>query len=181
MSNNMIVFPMGPVLVGAAFPLTGLPDLPGAGKVDPAKQQQRQQPQQQSQPQPPPQLGPFAPEMLTRLRDLDPQQRELFMQRLIQQRQIRQQQQRQQQQQQQTGAPPQEAPAPGVGMHNMSPFMNAANLPMNMFGVQGPNGGGGGVPQRQAGGGVRPGGGPGTVNYEMMQSFIQRSDGSSRQ
>jgi mediator of RNA polymerase II transcription subunit 25 len=26
-----------------------------------------------------------------------------------------------------------QAPAPGVGMQNMSPFSNAANLPMNMF------------------------------------------------
>lgn len=60
-----------------------------------------------------------------------------------------------------------QAPAPGVGMQNMSPFSNGANLPMNMFG-------GGGVPQRQISGGMHLGG-VGTVNSEMMQSFMQRN------
>lgn len=188
MSNNMIVFPMNNVLVGAAFPLTGLPDLPGSSKVDAPKpqvqmqpQQQQQQPQQQpqlqqqpqSQPQlhQPPQLQPpgvFTPEMLTRLQGLDPQQQRHFMQQLALQQQIRQ-RQRQMQQQLQTGAMQQEVPAPalGVGMQNMSPFSNGANLPMNMFG-------GGGVPQRQISAGMHLGG-VGTVNSEMMQSFMQRN------
>jgi mediator of RNA polymerase II transcription subunit 25 len=68
----------------------------------------------------------------------------------------------------------------------MSPFSNAANLPMNMFvgcsivRVCGDiliirhEQGGGGVPQRQIGGGMHLGG-VGTVNSEMMQSFMQRS------
>ncbi|KAG2756836.1 hypothetical protein P692DRAFT_20790624 [Suillus brevipes Sb2] len=190
MSPNMIVFPMNNGLVGAVFPVTGLPDLPGSSKVDAPKPQLQLQPQQQSQsqpqpqqqPQPQPQLqqlqppGVFTPDMLTRLQGLDPQQQRLFMQQLMvqqrnrqQQRQQLQQQHQQQQQRQQTGAMQQEvqAPAPGVGMQNMSPFSNAANLPMNMFG-------GGGVPQRQIGGGMHLGG-MGTVNSEMMQSFMQRS------
>lgn len=181
MSPNMIVFPMNNGLVGAVFPVTGLPDLPGSSKADAPKPQ----PQQQSQPQPQPQQqlqqlqppGVFTPEMLTRLQGLDPQQQRLFMQQLMLQQQNRQRQrqqlhhhqQQQQQQRQQTGAMQQEvqAPAPGVGMQNMSPFSNAANLPMNMFG-------GGGVPQRHIGGGMHLGG-MGTVNSEMMQSFMQRN------
>ncbi|KAG1726263.1 uncharacterized protein EDB91DRAFT_1254405 [Suillus paluster] len=179
-TNNMIVFPMGNVLAGAVFPLTGLPDLPTSGKVDVLKPQL--QPQSQPQPQLQPQPGTFSHNQLqgldhkvqTQLQGLDPQQQIRFLQQFA-----RQQQMRQRQQQQQTGAPQQEAPAPapgpgpGVGMQNMSPFSsNAANQPMNMFG-------GGGVHQRQFNGGMHPGG---TVNFEMMQSFIQRSaDGSNRQ
>lgn len=198
MSNNMIVFPMSNGLTGAVFPVTGLPDLPGSGKVDAPKPQPQPQlqpqpqpqlqpqpqPQLQSQPQPQPQSQPqhqsgvFAPEMLTRLQGLDPQQQRYFMQQLALQQQMRQRQRQQPQQPQQTGAMQQEVPAPtpgpGVGMQNMSPFLNGANLPMNMFG-------GGGVPQRQISGGMYPGG-AGTVNHEMMQSFMQRSaDGSGRQ
>lgn len=141
-------------LVGAVFPVTGLPDLPGSSKVDAPKPQMQMQPQQQLQPQQQPQQQPqlqqlqppggFAPEMLTRLQGLDPQQQRLFMQQLMVQQQNRQrqrqqlqhhQQQQLQQHRQQTGAMQQEvqAPVPGVGMQNMSPFSNAANLPMNMF------------------------------------------------
>lgn len=178
MSHNMIVFPMRDTLVGAVFPLTGLPDLPGSSKADAPKPQMQMQPQQQPQPQmqmqPQPQLQPpgvFTPEMLTRLQGLDPQQQRHFMQQLALQQQIRQRQRQMQQHQQQlqTGAMKQEVqpPAPGVGMQNMSPFSNGANLPMNMFG-------GGGVPQRQISGGMHLGG-VGTVNSEMMQSFMQRN------
>lgn len=178
MSHNMIVFPMNNVLVGAVFPLTGLPDLPGSSKVDASNPQPQMQPQQQSQLQlqPQPQLqhpGVLAPEMLTQLQGLNPQQQRSFMQQLTLQQQIRLRQRHQlqqhQQQQLQTGAMQQEvpAPAPGVGMQNMSPFSNGANLPMNMFG-------GGGVSQRQINGGMHLGG-VGTVNSEMMQSFMQRS------
>ncbi|KAG1821560.1 uncharacterized protein BJ212DRAFT_1296934 [Suillus subaureus] len=133
MSHNMIVFPMNNVLVGAVFPLTGLPDLPGSSKVDAPKPQMQMQPQpqpqlqqqlqQQPQLQPP---GVLTPEMLTRLQGLDPQQQRHFMQQLALQQQVRQrqrqiQQQQHQQQQLQTGAMQQEvqAPAPGVGMQNM--------------------------------------------------------------
>lgn len=178
MSQNMIVFPMGHKLVGAVFPVTGLPDLPGSGKVDGPKPQpqlqQHSQPQlplqqlQQPQPQPP---GVFTPEMLTRLQGLDPQQQRRFMQQLALQQKIRQRQREiQQHQQLQAGAMQQEvqAPAPGVGMQNMSPFSNGSNMPMNMFG-------GGGVPQRQINGGMQLGGVGSTVNSEMMQSFMQRS------
>ncbi|KAG1870716.1 hypothetical protein DFJ58DRAFT_22358 [Suillus subalutaceus] len=158
MSHNMIVFPMNSVLVGAVFPLTGLPDLPGSSKVDAPKPQMQMQPQQQPQPQlqlqqqaqlqPP---GVFTPEMLTRLQGLDPQQQRHFMQQLALQQQMRQRQrqmQQQHQQQLQTGAMQQEvqAPAPGVGMQNMSPFSNGANVPMNMFG-----GGGGTAEANQRG------------------------------
>ncbi|KAG2076552.1 hypothetical protein BDR04DRAFT_699839 [Suillus decipiens] len=178
MSHNMIVFPMNNVLVGAVFPLTGLPDLPGSSKVDASNPQPQMQPQSQSQLQlqPQPQLqhpGVLAPEMLTQLQGLNPQQQRNFMQQLTLQQQMRmrqrQQLQQHQQQQLQTGAMQQEvqAPAPGVGMQNMSPFSNGANLPMNMFG-------GGGVPQRPINGGMHLGG-VGTVNSEMMQSFMQRS------
>lgn len=178
MSHNMIVFPMNNVLVGAVFPLTGLPDLPGSSKVDASNPQPQMQPQSQSQLQlqPQPQLqhpGVLAPEMLTQLQGLNPQQQRNFMQQLTLQQQMRmrqrQQLQQHQQQQLQTGAMQQEvqAPAPGVGMQNMSPFSNGANLPMNMFG-------GGGVPQRPINGGMHVGG-VGTVNSEMMQSFMQRS------
>jgi len=68
----------------------------------------------------------------------------------------------------------------------MSPFSNGANLPMNMF-VSRPmvrmrgdvliiryEQGGGGVPQRQISAGMHLGG-VGTVNSEMMQSFMQRN------
>ncbi|KAG1804880.1 uncharacterized protein HD556DRAFT_486865 [Suillus plorans] len=176
MSQNMIVFPMSNKLVGAVFPVTGLPDLPGSGKVDGPKPQpqQLQQPQlplqqlQQPQSQPP---GVFTPEMLTRLQGLDPQQQRRFMQQLALQQKIRQRQRELQQHQQlQAGAMQQEvqAPAPGVGMQNMSPFSNGSNMPMNMFG-------GGGVPQRQINGGMQLGGVGSTVNSEMMQSFMQRS------
>lgn len=178
MSHNMIVFPMNNVLVGAVFPLTGLPDLPGSSKVDASNPQPQMQPQSQSQLQlqPQPQLqhpGVLAPEMLTQLQGLNPQQQRNFMQQLTLQQQMRmrqrQQLQQHQQQQLQTGAMQQEvqAPAPGVGMQNMSPFSNGANLPMNMFGS-------GGVPQRPINGGMHLGG-VGTVNSEMMQSFMQRS------
>lgn len=177
-SQNMIVFPMSNKLVGAVFPVTGLPDLPGSGKVDGPKPQpqlqQHSQPQlplqqlQQQQQQPP---GVFTPEMLTRLQGLDPQQQRRFMQQLALQQKIRQRQREiQQHQQLQAGAMQQEvqAPAPGVGMQNMSPFSNGSNMPMNMFG-------GGGVPQRQINGGMQLGGVGSTVNSEMMQSFMQRS------
>ncbi|KAG1873826.1 kinase-like domain-containing protein [Suillus subluteus] len=120
-SYNMIVFPMNNVLVGAVFPVTGLPDLPGSSKVD--------APKPQPQPQPHPQ-GVFTPEMLAQLQNLDPQQLKHFMQQLALQQQMRQRQRQMQQRQQQlqTGAMQQEvqAPAPGVGTQNMSLFWNGA-------------------------------------------------------
>ncbi|KAH7884579.1 hypothetical protein F5I97DRAFT_1929424 [Phlebopus sp. FC_14] len=158
-SDNILIFPMGNSFAGAAFPLTGLPDLPGkANAQDVANPLEAQKPQIQG--------ATAIPPLLARLQGLDPARRAQVMQQFVKARQ--EQQRRRQSQQQQV----QDMPVPVVSHMNVNPYDAAATgSASSLFGNTA-------VPQRPDGGVYSAGGG--TVNYEMLQSFMQRNiDGSA--
>lgn len=161
LSNNIVIFPFGGILNGAVFPVTGLPDLPGSGNtLEPVK----------------PALGPHAardlghlpPNLLAQLQALDPVKREHVLNAMRMQIQ----QQQQQSQSQLSQAPPtQDATLGSLNASAMAP--TAGNMPMALP----PNGPG---VSRPTGGGMYGNGG-GTVNMEMLQSFLRRNAAASSQ
>ncbi|KAH0833161.1 hypothetical protein J3R83DRAFT_12188 [Lanmaoa asiatica] len=182
-SYNIIIFSVGSSFAGAVFP-EGLSDLPGSGNtldVQPAVEE--------AKPQPSSGLN-FPPALIARMQGLEPaKQRQLFAHfiRAQQQEQLRRQQLQQTQQTQQTHT----ASSQTLNSLGMSPsqYGAVANIPAGLnvgtlrvavgyctddlhtkANVNGP----------PNSGAYNTGGG--TVNYEMLQSFMQRSvEGSASQ
>ncbi|KAI5998822.1 hypothetical protein EDD15DRAFT_2363680 [Pisolithus albus] len=160
LSNNIVIFLIGGVFNGAVFPVTGLPDLPGSGNtLEPVK----------------PALGPrdlsqLPPHILAQLQALDPVKREHVLNAF--RMQVQQQQQQQQSQSQLLQAlPTQDATLGSLNANAMAPA--AGNMPMALP----PNGPG---VSRPTGGGMYGNGG-GTVNMEMLQSFLRRNAAAASQ
>ncbi|KAI6042458.1 hypothetical protein EDC04DRAFT_2658214 [Pisolithus marmoratus] len=162
-ANNIVIFPMGTFLGGAVFPVTGLPDLPGSGNTLEAVQPA-------SGPHVVRDLSCFPPVAATHLQALDPVKREQFIKQYMMRVQLPLQQQQSQPQSMQVlstqdatlGTLNANAMAPPVGNMSMA-------LPPNVSGVSRPGGGG------------MYGNGGGTVNMEMLQSFMQRNAAASSQ
>ncbi|KIM40452.1 hypothetical protein M413DRAFT_445910 [Hebeloma cylindrosporum] len=172
--RNVLVFPLnGAGLVGAFFPLTGLPELP-----------------KPTQPTQSVNLQGLPPVIIVQLQQMNPEKRnamisqimrsqqQLQQQRLLQQQQQQQQHQQQQQQQQQQNQ--QGFHTPGGVPFNLHPQQNHANMNavLNMMNSQnqatsmmGMNNSSG-VPHV---GMNNAGGVQGGMNYEMVRSMLQRN------
>lgn len=163
-SDNMVIFPVNTNFLGAVFPTTGLPNLPGRGNtLEPVK--------------PPADLRGvlsslnLPPVVVAQLQGLDPaKQKELILQ-FVRRAQLHRQQQHQQMPPQPT-LPVQEMGTMGTPNVNVTA---AGNMGMNNFPPNAPGA------TRPMASGVHGNGGR-TVNMEMFQSFMQRNaDGSSSQ
>ncbi|KAF8558098.1 hypothetical protein OG21DRAFT_1481638 [Imleria badia] len=163
-SYNIFIFPMERSFAGAVFP-DGIPDLPGSGNaldVQPSPAEVK------------PQLLnglTFPPAFLARMQGLEPAKQKQVLAHIIrvqQQEQLRRQQL--QQVQQPHTASGQASSSLGMSM-SLNPYTSMPNISAGLHGnVNGPTN----AAAYNAGGG--------TVNYEMLQSFMQRNaEGSPSQ
>ncbi|KAI6168218.1 hypothetical protein EDD17DRAFT_754816 [Pisolithus thermaeus] len=164
LSNNIVIFPMGGLFNGVVFPVTGLPSLPGSGNtLEPVKPA--------AGPHTARELNNLPPLLLAQLQALDPAKREQFLYAMRVQIQQQQQQLQQSQSQPSQAHPTQDAAVGSLNTNAMAP--TAGNMPIalphNVPGVSRPTGGG------------MYGNGGGTVNMEMLQSFMQRNAAASSQ
>ncbi|KAI6025813.1 hypothetical protein F5J12DRAFT_810524 [Pisolithus orientalis] len=165
LSNNIVIFPSGKSFKGAVFPETGLPDLPGSGNaLEPIK------PGGGSHT--PRDLSHLPPALLTQLRALDPAKREQFLKQYAMRVQMQMQQQQQQQLQSQSTQvlSAQDSTLAKANTNVMAPASGNMSmaLPLTAPNVSRPTGG------------IMYGNGGGTVNMEMLQSFMQRNAAASQ-
>jgi hypothetical protein len=161
----LLLFPINSMLIGAAFPLNGIPEYPKAANS-------------------------LAPQILAQLQRMPSEQRNQMMQYLMRQRMSQQPTQGQQQlplpQAAQMVTQPASFPQHGdstADAANASLMFAGTNMhPHGMLGLFEPGQHQGGQPpQRHMGGAVQGAGGMGNVSYEMLQSFMHRNvntDGS---
>ncbi|KIK94223.1 hypothetical protein PAXRUDRAFT_143360 [Paxillus rubicundulus Ve08.2h10] len=170
-SYNILIFSMGSTLAGAIFP-DGLPDLPGNGNIPEPHERTGEAPKL-----PLPSGLNIPPMVMTRLQGLDPAQQKQVLVHFARAQQEQRLKHRQQQQQQAHMTLGQDLGALGIPMPAIQYNTAAANISEGSFGNAT------GTPQRPMSGGVYgtgTSGGSGTVNYEMLQSFMHRNaDGSS--
>ncbi|KAH7919370.1 hypothetical protein BV22DRAFT_1199516 [Leucogyrophana mollusca] len=165
-SINIVLYPLASGLLGAVFPMTGVPDLP-RGSIPEIPKPPSSMPAAQGG-------SRLPPELMARLQEVEPAHRNRVLQQFLHQQYIRQ-----RQAQQQSQAPSHQQGQNVSGMPISSSYGGgiAGNSTINPFGSPST------IPQPLLNTGVGgQGSGMGQVNYEMLQSFMQRKDeGSSGQ
>jgi hypothetical protein len=182
--NNVLVFPVGVAgLVGAFFPLTGIPDLP--------KSTNPPQVPAQLLAQLPPQFRNLQPHIIAQLQSMPTQQRNQYLHQILASRHQQLQQQRaqhQQQQFQQHQAQDSTSAGPNAFNFNAPPQGIFPNNVNNAFALMGGNQPPGGMnlnlnmPQGAAANnfqrsisGMQAPGAMGFVSTEMLESFMHRT------
>ncbi|KAG8213163.1 hypothetical protein J3R82DRAFT_11572 [Butyriboletus roseoflavus] len=161
-SYNIVIFPMASCFAGAVFP-DGVPDLPGSGNV-----LDIQPPVEEAKPRSLSGFN-FTPALRARMQGLEPaKQKQLIAHFLRAQQQEQLRLQQLQQTQQPYTASSQTLNSLGISTPP-NPYGTSANIPVGLHAnVNGPTNSGAYN--------------PGTVNYEMLQSFMHRSaEGSTSQ